>query len=73
MHFIQEKKKRQAEAKRSGDASDTKDEKDQVITLRPLNMEDLKHAKGQVGLSDAINFPSYLTVQDTAHPDLILK
>lgn len=30
------------------DAKDTKEEKESVITLRPLNMEDMRQAKNQV-------------------------
>ncbi|KAF7813028.1 putative cell division cycle ATPase [Senna tora] len=48
-----EKKKKEAEAKSSEDASETKEEKDHVITLRPLNMEDMKYAKTQVAASFA--------------------
>lgn len=51
LHFIQEKKQREGEAKSSEDATDAKEgEKDAVIALRPLNMEDMKYAKSQVGL-----------------------
>jgi hypothetical protein len=51
---LQEKKQRAAEGKEgqskdSGGASDTKErQEERVITLRPLNMEDLTLAKNQV-------------------------
>jgi len=50
-HFVlfQEKKKTEAEVQSSENASDAKGDKDhQVITLRPLNMEDMRLAKSQV-------------------------
>jgi len=37
-----------AEGQNSEDASNNKDKEDQEITLRPLNMEDMKQAKSQV-------------------------
>lgn len=36
-----------------GDAKDTKEESESVITLRPLNMEDMRQAKNQVAASFA--------------------
>ncbi|CAJ1952976.1 unnamed protein product [Sphenostylis stenocarpa] len=48
-----EKKKREAEGQNSEDASNNKDKEDQEITLRPLNMEDMKQAKSQVAASFA--------------------
>ncbi|KAK4283006.1 hypothetical protein QN277_000011 [Acacia crassicarpa] len=49
-----EKKKREAEAESSEDATDNKEsEKDEEITLRPLNMEDMKYAKSQIAASFA--------------------
>lgn len=49
-NFKQEKKKREEAAKSSEDASETKEEakEERVITLRPLNMEDMRQAKNQV-------------------------
>ncbi|XP_054786817.1 uncharacterized protein LOC129293038 [Prosopis cineraria] len=50
-----EKKKREAEAKSSEDATDIREGgKDEVITLRPLNMEDMKYAKSQIAASFAV-------------------
>ncbi|KAF3432908.1 hypothetical protein FNV43_RR24010 [Rhamnella rubrinervis] len=50
-----EKKKEDAESKSSEDTSDAKaeDKEEQVITLRPLNMEDMRQAKNQVAASFA--------------------
>lgn len=50
-----EKKKREEAAKSSEDASETKEEakEERVITLRPLNMEDMRQAKNQVAASFA--------------------
>ncbi|KAH7538125.1 uncharacterized protein LOC107414667 [Ziziphus jujuba] len=51
-----EKKKKEAESKSSEDSSETAKEEnkeEQVITLRPLNMEDMKQAKNQVAASFA--------------------
>ncbi|KAK7380420.1 hypothetical protein VNO78_32930 [Psophocarpus tetragonolobus] len=48
-----EKKKREAEGQSSEDASNKKDKEHQEITLRPLNMEDMKQAKSQVAASFA--------------------
>ncbi|BAU02187.1 hypothetical protein VIGAN_11165700 [Vigna angularis var. angularis] len=48
-----EKKKREAEGQNSEDVSNNKDNEDQEITLRPLNMEDMKQAKSQVAASFA--------------------
>ncbi|KAK7315174.1 hypothetical protein VNO77_33709 [Canavalia gladiata] len=48
-----EKKKREAEGQSSEDASNNKDKEDLQITLRPLNMEDMRQAKGQVAASFA--------------------
>ncbi|KAK7279886.1 hypothetical protein RJT34_24945 [Clitoria ternatea] len=49
-----EKKKIEAEAQSSEDASNaTGDKKDQLIDLRPLNMEDMRQAKSQVAASYA--------------------
>ncbi|XP_028773191.1 uncharacterized protein LOC114730313 [Neltuma alba] len=49
-----EKKKREVEAKTSEDATGIKEtEKDEAITLRPLNMEDMKYAKSQIAASFA--------------------
>ncbi|XP_020220910.1 putative cell division cycle ATPase [Cajanus cajan] len=48
-----EKKKREAEGQSSEDASNNKDKEDQEITLRPLNMEDMRQAKSQVAASFA--------------------
>lgn len=47
---LQEKKKREAQGKSTEDASETKEEEkeDQEITLRALNMEDMRQAKNQV-------------------------
>ncbi|RZB91807.1 ATPase family AAA domain-containing protein 1-A isoform B [Glycine soja] len=42
-----EKKKREAEGQSSEDASNNKDKEEQEITLRPLNMEDMRQAKSQ--------------------------
>ncbi|ESW24108.1 hypothetical protein PHAVU_004G103500 [Phaseolus vulgaris] len=42
-----------AEGQNSEDASNNKDKEDQEITLRPLNMEDMKQAKSQVAASFA--------------------
>ncbi|KAG4939592.1 hypothetical protein JHK86_045733 [Glycine max] len=42
-----EKKKREAEGQSSEDASNNKDKEEQEITLRPLNMEDMRQAKTQ--------------------------
>ncbi|RDX87855.1 SPCC24B10.10c, partial [Mucuna pruriens] len=50
----EEKKKTEAEVQSSEDASAAKEDKeDQVITLRPLNMEDMRQAKSQVAASFA--------------------
>ncbi|XP_059667142.1 uncharacterized protein LOC132312694 isoform X2 [Cornus florida] len=48
-------RKRKAEAKSSEDGSDEKEggKEERVITLRPLNMEDMKEAKNQVAASFA--------------------
>ncbi|KAJ7974114.1 p-loop containing nucleoside triphosphate hydrolases superfamily protein [Quillaja saponaria] len=49
-----EKKKRDTEGQSSEDSSDTKgDKEDRVISLRPLNMEDMRQAKNQVAASFA--------------------
>ncbi|KAI5347131.1 hypothetical protein L3X38_015010 [Prunus dulcis] len=50
-----EKKKREARGKSTEDASETKEEEkeDQEITLRALNMEDMRQAKNQVAASFA--------------------
>ncbi|CAB4271521.1 unnamed protein product [Prunus armeniaca] len=50
-----EKKKREAQGKSSEDASETKEEEkeDREITLRALNMEDMRQAKNQVAASFA--------------------
>ncbi|KAG4952439.1 hypothetical protein JHK85_046306 [Glycine max] len=48
-----EKKKREAEGQSSEDASNNKDKEEQEITLRPLNMEDMRQAKTQVAASFA--------------------
>ncbi|QCD94706.1 spastin [Vigna unguiculata] len=49
-----EKKKRETEGQNSEDVSNNNDNKeDQEITLRPLNMEDMKQAKSQVAASFA--------------------
>ncbi|XVF53495.1 hypothetical protein PTKIN_Ptkin05aG0103700 [Pterospermum kingtungense] len=50
-----EKKKREEAGNSSEDASETKEEnkEERVITLRPLNMEDLRQAKNQVAASFA--------------------
>ncbi|EOY23377.1 P-loop containing nucleoside triphosphate hydrolases superfamily protein [Theobroma cacao] len=50
-----EKKKREEAGKSSEDASETKEEdkEERVITLRPLNLEDLRQAKNQVAASFA--------------------
>ncbi|XP_021274759.1 spastin isoform X2 [Herrania umbratica] len=50
-----EKKKREEAGKSSEDASETKegDKEERVITLRPLNMEDMRRAKNQVAASFA--------------------
>ncbi|PQP96242.1 putative cell division cycle ATPase [Prunus yedoensis var. nudiflora] len=50
-----EKKKREAQGKSTEDASETKEEEkeDQEITLRALNMEDMRQAKNQVAASFA--------------------
>lgn len=44
-HYVifQEKKKTEAEVQRSEDASDAKGDKDEVTTLRCLNVEDIRH------------------------------
>ncbi|KAG5108926.1 hypothetical protein JHK84_045833 [Glycine max] len=47
--FDEEKKKREAEGQSSEDASNNKDKEEQEITPRPLNMEDMRQAKSQVG------------------------
>lgn len=51
-NFLQEKKK-DADSKSGEDSSSTnaEDKGDQAITLRPLNMEDMKQAKNQVKTS----------------------
>ncbi|GMI99642.1 hypothetical protein like AT4G28000 [Hibiscus trionum] len=50
----QEKKRREEAGNSAADASDTKDEnEEQVISLRPLNMEDMRQAKNQVAASFA--------------------
>lgn len=46
-HLFQKKKKKEAEAEISEVASNATEE-DQVIVLRPLNMEDMKDAKNKV-------------------------
>ncbi|KAK7270455.1 hypothetical protein RIF29_23604 [Crotalaria pallida] len=49
-----EKKRKEAEDQSSEDASNaTEDKEDQVITLRPINMEDMRQAMGQVTASFA--------------------
>ncbi|KAK8587246.1 hypothetical protein V6N13_086240 [Hibiscus sabdariffa] len=50
-----EKKKREEAGKSTEDVSETKDEnkEERVITLRPLNMEDMRQAKNQVAASFA--------------------
>ncbi|KAL2334821.1 hypothetical protein Fmac_016034 [Flemingia macrophylla] len=48
-----EKKKREAEGQSSEDVSNSKDKEDEEITLRPLNMEDMRQAKSQVAASFA--------------------
>ncbi|XWS61256.1 hypothetical protein CRYUN_Cryun07bG0110500 [Craigia yunnanensis] len=50
-----EKKRREDAGKSSEDASETKEEnkEERVITLRPLNMEDMRQAKNQVAASFA--------------------
>ncbi|XP_008234897.2 PREDICTED: ATPase family AAA domain-containing protein 1-A-like [Prunus mume] len=50
-----EKKKREAQGKSTEDASETKEEEkeDREITLRALNMEDMRQAKNQVAASFA--------------------
>ncbi|XP_027357776.1 putative cell division cycle ATPase isoform X2 [Abrus precatorius] len=48
-----EKKKREAEGQNSEDASNNKDKEEHEITLRPLNMEDMRQAKSQVAASFA--------------------
>ncbi|KAL8148352.1 hypothetical protein AgCh_005648 [Apium graveolens] len=48
-----EKKQKTAEGKDADDASENKEESDRVVTLRPLNMEDLRQAKNQVAASFA--------------------
>lgn len=46
---LQERKKKEAEGQNSDDPSTKNDDvEERVITLRPLNMEDLRHAKNQV-------------------------
>ncbi|KAG4941636.1 hypothetical protein JHK87_045507 [Glycine soja] len=50
---VTEKKKREAEGQSSEDASNNKDKEEQEITLRPLNMEDMREAKTQVAASFA--------------------
>lgn len=49
-HLFQEKKKEEAEFEIAEDASDTIEEHidDQGISLAPLNMEDMRHAKNKV-------------------------
>ncbi|KAG5100265.1 hypothetical protein JHK82_045317 [Glycine max] len=44
-----EKKQREAEGQSSEDASNNKDKEEQKIKARPLNMEDMRQAKSQVG------------------------
>ncbi|WOG90817.1 hypothetical protein DCAR_0310063 [Daucus carota subsp. sativus] len=48
-----EKKRRAEQEKNSEDASEEKEEAERVITLRPLNMEDMRQAKNQVAASFA--------------------
>lgn len=50
MTLIQEKKKKDSEGSSSEDASSKKEEdkEERVITLRALNMEDMRQAKNQV-------------------------
>lgn len=52
--LFQEKKKKESEGQSSENASDTtnkEDKEEQLINLRPLNMEDMRQAKSQVGLA----------------------
>ncbi|CAI9302487.1 unnamed protein product [Lactuca saligna] len=53
--LIQQERQKDIDKKGSGeaDAKDTKEEKESVITLRPLNMEDMRQAKNQVAASFA--------------------
>ncbi|XP_027357777.1 putative cell division cycle ATPase isoform X3 [Abrus precatorius] len=53
MKEVVEKKKREAEGQNSEDASNNKDKEEHEITLRPLNMEDMRQAKSQVAASFA--------------------
>ncbi|KAI4348008.1 hypothetical protein L6164_008771 [Bauhinia variegata] len=46
-----EKKKKETEGQSTEAASDVKDKEEQVITLRNLNMEDMRQAKSQVSAS----------------------
>ncbi|XP_028751224.1 uncharacterized protein LOC114754176 isoform X2 [Neltuma alba] len=51
---LKDKNKKAAEKQNSEDASDTQDDgEEQVIALRPLNMEDMRQAKSQVAASFA--------------------
>ncbi|CAL9008780.1 unnamed protein product [Prunus brigantina] len=52
---LKEKKKREAQGKSTEDASETKEEEkeDREITLRALNMEDMRQARNQVAASFA--------------------
>lgn len=53
--LMQQERQKDIDKKGSGeaDAKDTKEEKESVITLRPLNMEDMRQAKNQVAASFA--------------------
>lgn len=51
--ILQERKRKAEEGENTGEDSDNKeaDKGERVITLRPLNMEDMKQAKNQVSIN----------------------
>lgn len=51
--ILQERKRKAEEGEKTGEDSDNKeaDKGERVITLRPLNMEDMKQAKNQVSIN----------------------
>lgn len=57
---MQKKKKKDEEGQSNEDDSDAKEEdkEERVITLRPLNMEDMRQAKNQVTSPES--FPPFL-------------
>ncbi|KAJ9545742.1 hypothetical protein OSB04_025449 [Centaurea solstitialis] len=51
--LIQQEKQKDTDKKGSDEAKETKEESERVVSLRPLNMEDMRQAKNQVAASFA--------------------